>query len=109
METILHFNVTSQYASYGLFNQGLNLLNTVKQYITEHKEQMEGEGLTSVYIREKEDLPAVIFILKVGYTLKYEYWKKVREEVRRSGAEFVSNYYENDPRFRLDDGMTKFI
>ncbi len=106
---MLPFNTPSRYTPYGLINQSFNLLNTVKQYITEHEEQMKAEGLKSVYIREKEDLPAVIFILKSEYELNYEYWKKVRQETRKSGAEFVSNYYENDKRFRFDDGMTKFM
>jgi hypothetical protein len=88
-------------------------LYLIKQYIQDHKEQMQNQGLQEVYIRENEDLPSVIFILHTNYDLEcdlnYEYWRKVREETRESGAEFVSNFYKDDPCFRIDGRMTRFI
>lgn len=72
---------------------------------------MESQGLKEIYIGENEDFPSVIFILKSDYEIthdyEYKYWRKVRENVRKSGVEFVSNYIENDPLFSFDDGMTK--
>ncbi len=109
MSTLLPYDITSQYAAFGIVNQGFSLLTQVKQCISEYKEIMEREGLQNVYIDETERMPTVVIILNANYEMNYEFWRDIRERIRESGAEFVSNFYENDKTFELDDSMTKFI
>ena len=59
MSTILPYNATGQYTPYGVINQGLYLLNVVKQWINEHKEQI----LKAVYVKQTDIFPAVILTL----------------------------------------------
>lgn len=109
MSTIIPFNAISQYAAFGVVNEGLNLSNTVKQYITEHQEQMKSKGMKEVYIKEIDILPAVILTLRNDYEDIDMYWKKVREDIRKCGAEYVSNIYENDEDNDIDEDYKKFI
>ena len=109
MSTLLPFNSVGQYAAFGLVNQGIRLSNIVKQYITEHEDQMRSEGLKSVFIKEVNILPAVILTLRNDYKDDDKYWRKVREDVRKCGAEFVSNIYESDENDDIDQDYKKLI
>jgi hypothetical protein len=109
MSTLLPFNATSQYTPYGVVNQGFDFLTVVKQWITEHIEQMKTKGLKEVYINETDILPAVILTLKSDYKDDDKYWRNAREDIRKCGAEYVSNIYENDDLFDIDEDYKKFI
>lgn len=109
MSTIRCYNATGQFTPYGVNNQGLYLLNVVKQRINEHKEQMEGEGLKAVYVKQTDIFPAVILTLKSDYICNELYWRTARECIRRCGAEYVSTLYENDDLFDIDEDYTRFI
>lgn len=99
----------SNAVDYGIINSSNNTSKLVKKCIKEHKDVMEKEGLRHVYIRENEDSRSVVFTLKAGHKLDYNYWKKMREIISECGAEFVSSAYEDNPLLKLDKGLIQFI
>lgn len=104
---VIPFNGVSSYSPYGLLNASLYFLTLVKQYLIEHKQQMETQELLDVYIREKDGI-SVMFILKPDCKPDYDYWEKTVEEVREYGAEFVSVFLKDDPLLKIGGGLTKF-
>lgn len=107
--TVLPFNAIDSVSPFGLVNSSYGLFNVVEECIKEHKDGMEKEGLLSIYIRENEDFPSVLFTLKADSKPDYNYWNSLINLVTERGAEYVSCYHEDDPLLKLDKGLKKFI
>lgn len=79
-------------------------LDRVKTYIKSKKNEMLEKGLEYVYIASNEcDFGmyteiTVSVIYANHYINDYDYWSRTREETRRSGATYVSNYLVEELR-----------
>jgi len=97
------YHSVNKYVYFGAVNK------IVKEYIKEHLEEMKSKGMKNVFIKEIDILPAVILTLRNDYEDVDMYWNKVREELRKCGAEYVSNIYENEDDNDIDEDYKLFI
>lgn len=85
-------------------------LQQVKEYIISIEEEMKRNGMNEVFIKDNNLLPAVLISLKNEYKgVDDSYWRKMRENIRNRGAEYVSNIYEDDSDDDIDEDYKKLI